>query len=312
MGTDHDQVKMSGDSNQECLNVPIYIVDAFTSKQFEGNPAAVCLIKPEMGLTTDEMQKIAKEMNLSETAFVSLTSGDFQSSHSFGLRWFTPTTEVPLCGHATLASAAVLFYEAENKSKEIKFNSLSGELTVQRKDKNFISLNFPLNPPEPMAIENVQKLLEVCIDNLSDIDEVQLSASGKLLICLKDTVTRDHLENMKPCISAMTSASPGDIVKGVGITIKGSVENGCIDLRGNCYDFISRYFAPWLGVPEDPVTGAWHTVAAAYWSKKLAKTQLYARQCSARGGDLWINVLDKRVLLSGEAVVNLRGTFSFF
>ncbi|KAK7003851.1 phenazine biosynthesis-like domain-containing protein [Biomphalaria glabrata] len=295
---------------REYLNIPMYIVDAFTSKPFEGNPAAICLINYEMGLTSDEMQKIAKEMNLSETAFVTLTKGDFQSSPSFGLRWFTPTTEVSLCGHATLASAAVLFNEAGNQCEQIHFDSLSGELTVERSQKDLITLNFPLNPPEPKNVKDFKALLEVCVDDLSDIDEIQLSATGKLLIRLKDSFRRDYLETMQPRTNEMIASLPDGLVKGVGITVKGSVENGSVDSEGNVYDFISRYFAPWLGIHEDPVTGSWHTVASAYWAKNLNKTNLYARQCSQRGGDLWIKVLDTRVTLSGKAVVNLRGQFT--
>ncbi|CAL1540516.1 unnamed protein product [Lymnaea stagnalis] len=301
-------VEISPINNGSTL-LSIYIVDAFTDVPFSGNPAAVCLVLPGQNITAKEMQKIGNEMNLSETAFVFLEKGDFQSANTFGLRWFTPTTEVDLCGHATLAASAVLFREKGNDCDKISFSTRSGELTVSRSEQNRIALNFPLNPPTPQILDDIKGLLKTCLKDLTIIQDVQLSATGKLLLRLKDCTTRNELEEMKPLVKDMVNAESSGLVKGVGLTIKGSPDNGCVDNKGQVYDFISRYFAPWLGIEEDPVTGAWHTVAAAYWAKELNKTSLYARQCSSRGGDLWLTVQDQRLILSGDAVINMRGTF---
>lgn len=296
---------MSGEQR----NIPLYMVDAFTKEAFAGNPAAVCLLESENVVSDAERQKLGAEMNLSETSFVvPENGGDFVSGSKFGLRWFTPTSEVDLCGHATLASAAVLFYEMGNQSDQLEFSSRSGPLYVTRSGKK-ISLNFPLNPPSPRGQEDLKRLLEICVGDLEMIQEVQLSKNSKLLIRLKDHVTRETIEKLEPQIGKMISTYNVGDIKGVGVTVRGSQANGCVDKEGNVYDFISRYFAPWLGIPEDPVTGSWHTVASAYWSKELDKSELYARQCSKRGGELWIKLDGQRVILSGEAVVNLRGRF---
>ncbi|XP_059163964.1 phenazine biosynthesis-like domain-containing protein 1 [Physella acuta] len=303
---------------KNCLDLPIFIVDAFTNRQFSGNPAAVCLlskIKTNIGcdvtLTDEQMQMIGREMNLSETAFVSPKEGDFISATEFFLRWFTPTTEVDLCGHATLATSAVLFHELGNPAGQLTFSTKSGDLSVNKSEDREISLNFPLNQPFPKSSEEFSRLIEVCLgDAALIVKDVQLSATGKLLLRLSDETTRDQLEKLKPNLDVMARVESTGLVKGVGITVKGSLENNCVDSEGKKYDFVSRYFAPWLGVNEDPVTGAWHTVVAPYWAKELNKNSLYARQCSTRGGDLRLQVEDKRVIISGKAVVNLRGTFT--
>uniref|UniRef100_A0A0B7AA64 Phenazine biosynthesis-like domain-containing protein n=2 Tax=Arion vulgaris TaxID=1028688 RepID=A0A0B7AA64_9EUPU len=149
---------MSGDVLP--LFVPIYVVDAFTERPFHGNQAAVCLVSPGQVLTDEQMQKVGTEMNLSETAFISLDKGDFVTANSFGLRWFTPTNEVDICGHATLASAAVLFKELGNSSSEITFASRSGPLVVKRFDQNKISLNFPEDTPTPVNLADFADLLK--------------------------------------------------------------------------------------------------------------------------------------------------------
>ncbi|XP_012934731.1 phenazine biosynthesis-like domain-containing protein 1 [Aplysia californica] len=298
--------KMSGEER----SIPIYTVDAFTGEPFAGNPAAVCLLDSESVLNDEERLKLGAEMNLSETSFVvPQNGGDFVNGSKFGLRWFTPTSEVDLCGHATLASAAVLFFDRGNKSERLEFASRSGPLYVT-KSGNKMSLNFPLNPPSPRDQDDIKNLLKISVGDLGLIQDVQLSnTTRKLLIRLRDDVTREALEKLEPLIGQMVPTYNTGEIKGVGITIKGSRENGCVDRDGNVYDFVSRYFAPWLGIPEDPVTGSWHTVAGAYWAKELGKTEMYARQCSRRGGEMWLKVDPQRVTMSGQAVINLKGTF---
>jgi PhzF family phenazine biosynthesis protein len=300
--------EMSGDLHP--LTFPLFIVDAFTKRAFNGNPAAVCLLSPGQVLKDEDMQRIAAEMNLSETAFVSLDKGDFTTANAFGLRWFTPAKEIDLCGHATLASAAVLFKVLDNSNTEITFASKSGPLTVRRFDSTKISLNFPEDLPSPVKRAVYENLLKVAIADQSIIQDIQLSQTGKLLVRLKDDVTRETLEALRPQTDKMIESESTKFVDGVGITLKGSPENGCVDTNGCAYDFVSRYFVPWYGVPEDHVTGAWHTVASSYWAKELNKSSLYARQCSQRGGDLWLKIDNQRVILIGESVVNLQGTFS--
>ncbi|XP_076318152.1 phenazine biosynthesis-like domain-containing protein isoform X3 [Tachypleus tridentatus] len=258
----------------------------------------------------DVKQKIATEMNLSETAFVlKLASSDeFKTASKFLLQWFTPTNEVPLCGHATLASAAVLFKCCGNKSDVLAFETLSGTLYASRQEEKVV-IDLPLNSPEPMVPNGIEKLLELTIGNVPYQDLQYSHTSKKLLIRLKDCVTRKELENLTPQTKLMVDAVPSGKVKGVIITLRGFSENGCSSRDGKAYDFVSRYFAPWNGIDEDPVTGSAHTVLGPYWSKELNKTSLYAHQCSARGGDLYLNIRsDGRVDIGGDAVIVLRGT----
>uniref|UniRef100_A0A0B7AB47 Phenazine biosynthesis-like domain-containing protein n=1 Tax=Arion vulgaris TaxID=1028688 RepID=A0A0B7AB47_9EUPU len=299
---------MSGDIFP--LSVPIYIVDAFTDRPFSGNPAAICLVSPGQVLTNEQMQRVGTEMNLPETAFISLDKGDFVTENVFGLRFFTPTVEIDLCGHATLASAAILFKELGNSSNEITFTSRSGPLTVKRFDKTKISLNLPENAPSPVNLADYKDLLKVTVTDECLVQDIQLSKTGLLIVRLKDDVTRETFEELNPQIDRMVEADVTKSLKGLGITLKGLRENGCVDSKGNVYDFVSRYFVPWIGVPEDPVTGSWHTVASPYWAKELNKVNLYAHQCSKRGGDLWLTVERERVILTGDSVINLRGMFS--
>ncbi|CAG5118115.1 unnamed protein product, partial [Candidula unifasciata] len=216
-------------------------------------------------LTDEQMQCIGAEMNLSETAFITLDKGDFVTANSFGLRWFTPATEVDLCGHATLASAAVLFKVLGNINDVITFTSRSGPLMVNRFDETKISLNFPENLPVSVVIVADESLIQ----------DIQLSNTGKLLVRLKDNVQREVLEAMKPQIDRMIESDRTGLVKGVGV------------FRGS----------------------SWHTVAGPYFARELNKTRFYARQCSKRGGDLWVTLDDQRVILTGESAVVLQGTF---
>jgi len=294
--------------------LPMFVVDAFTNKPFGGNPAAVCLVGTNQ-LSDEVLQKIAKEMNLSETAFI-LEKNEldtYSRGSCFGLRWFTPTCEVPLCGHATLASAAVLFNSKGNPSNEVTFETLSGNL-VARKEGSSICLDLPLNACEPMTDvdQTISRLIKTVVGELG-VKEVEYSkTTKKLLLCLQPSLTRKDLESLSPDYRAMMSAHSSGVVRGVIVTLQGTGSNGCVDSSGRVYDFVSRYFAPWVGIPEDPVTGSAHTVLASYWSSRLQKEDLYARQCSSRGGELTINVRrDNRVDIAGQAVQVLQGSLHF-
>ncbi|KAK3781504.1 hypothetical protein RRG08_054843 [Elysia crispata] len=292
------------------MAIPLYIVDAFTDKPFSGNQAAVCLLGPNQVMTDETMQNIAAEMNFSETVFVTLQKGSFRDASSFGIRWFTPTTEVDLCGHATLASAAVLFFKKGNGNDAITFHSRSGKLIVQRNEDDKIFLDFPADPPVKRNTEEFEGLLQACVKDLSLVHSVHLSKCGNLLVRLVDSYNRIDFEALKPHIDQMTGSESTGSVIGVGLTLRGSEDNGCVDIQGRVYDFVSRYFTPWRGIAEDPVTGSWHAVSACYWSKQLRKKSVYARQCSLRGGHLWVDVKGDRVLISGKAVINVEGTFT--
>ncbi|XP_071830055.1 phenazine biosynthesis-like domain-containing protein isoform X2 [Apostichopus japonicus] len=290
-------------------SLPIFTVDAFASKPFTGNPAAVCLIQ-NGDLSDDTKQKLAMEMNLSETAFVRiLQPGDsFEKSSNFELRWFTPKNEVKLCGHATVASAAVLFFCSGNQSDALTFKTKSGDLVAKR-SADRITISLPQNPPSDKVPKGVDKLIEITLDSASPFDvQYTPGANKELLLRVPDSCTREELEKMSPNPAAMMAAYKTGEVMGVIITLRGSQENGAVDEDGRVYDFISRYFAPWNGIDEDPVTGAAHTVLSPYWSNVLGKKEMYARQCSARGGNLEIKMRDDgRVDLSGTAKIVLEG-----
>ncbi|KAI8521191.1 hypothetical protein Bbelb_009450 [Branchiostoma belcheri] len=289
--------------------LPIFQVDAFTDEPFAGNPAAVCLLE-DVDLTDEHQQKIAAEMNLSETAYIRKLNleDDFSSSSKFGLRWFTPTNEVALCGHATLASAATLFYMMKNPSSQLTFQTLSGDLFARR-DRDFISLDLPENKTQPQDEEKYKDLIKATIGSLP-VQDLRFCSSvgGDLLVRIPDRITRKQFEEMKPDFQGMMAAHHDEIGDGVIVTLKGSVENGCVDEEGVLYDFVSRFFDPWSGLPEDPVTGSAHTVLASYWAEELGKTEFYARQCSERVGVLRVRLRgDGRVDIKGQAVVVTTG-----
>jgi len=252
-------------------------------------------------------------MNLSETAFILEKSEkeNYRTGSCFGLRWFTPTCEVPLCGHATLASAAILFNFAGNSNTQLTFETLSGNL-LARKEGGLICLDLPLNNSCPVADEDQAKLaylIKAVVGDLAVEDVEYSKTTKKLLLCLKPSVTREDLENLTPDLQAMMSAKSSRDVRGVIVTLQGTVSNGCLDANGTAYDFYSRYFAPWVGIPEDPVTGSAHTVLASFWSSRLNKKDLFARQCSSRGGELRIHVRqDNRVDIAGQTVIVLQGS----
>jgi len=270
--------------------IPVYHVDAFTDEPFRGNPAAVCLLQHRY--EDHILQSIAVEMNLSETAFLYHTEEKpLKDSKAFSLRWFTPKTEVPLCGHATLATAAVLFYDIDILTTEIAFETKSGRL-IAKKDRNGILLDFPIDEPVPINPDR-ELLKAIGIANFKNA--VYAKRTKKLLMHLLNGET---LKNLKPDFEHMKSIPTKEDIKGVIVTSEGHPP----------YDFVSRYFAPWVGINEDPVTGAAHTVLAPYWSKILGKREMLAYQASSRGGKLIVRLHAKdRVDLIGKAVIVSKG-----
>jgi PhzF family phenazine biosynthesis protein len=245
-----------------------YQIDAFTETLFRGNPAAVCPLDDWLEDTL--LQAIAAENNLSETAFF------VPRGERFALRWFTPTAEVDLCGHATLAAAYVLFEVLGHRAAEVRFDTRSGELVVRR-DGAELAMDFPARMPK--ACEAPAALLE------------GLGATALEVLAADDYIAVLESEaQVRAVVPQFAVLSTLDL-RGVGITA-----------RGSDVDFVSRFFAPRVGVPEDPVTGSLHCALAPYWSTRLARTRLAARQVSRRGGTLRCELAGDRVILYGRAV----------
>jgi PhzF family phenazine biosynthesis protein len=257
--------------------LPIYQVDAFTDRPFAGNPAAVCPL--ESWLPAETMQAIAAENNLAETAFFVAKSGN-----EYEIRWFTPAVEVELCGHATLASAHVLYNHLGFAEEEIVFHSRSGPLRVSRATEGRLTLDFPARPPKPLSIHP-----DGLLDGLR-ATPLQMLA-GPDLVCLFSTEA--EVRAIHPDMAHLAKVE----YRAVIVTAPGS----------DGVDFVSRFFGPRVGVPEDPVTGSAHTTLVPYWAERLNKTTFHARQVSPRGGDLWCELRGDRVLMSGHAVTYLRG-----
>jgi PhzF family phenazine biosynthesis protein len=263
----------------EALPLPmkLFQVDSFTSQMFKGNPAGVCILSHE--IPEETMQAIAMEMNLSETAFVC------PKDHEYKLKWFTPTNEVALCGHATLAAAHVLFNHVGIKTPEIKFRTMSGILTA-RKSSGGIMLDFPVGNPEPAELpEAIFESLGISRDDIEAT--LFCNTRKKFLVHLRNSAM---ISKIKPDFGRMLEYQPAELI-GLIITAK-----------GESHDFISRFFAPWVGVNEDPVTGSSHTVLAPYWGKILGKTKMTAYQASKRGGEMTVEMKGDRVFLTGKAV----------
>ena len=261
------------------MKIPLFQVDAFTDRAFRGNPAAVCLLD---GWIPDHvMQSIAAENNLSETAFlVKKGYGIYE------LRWFTPATEVDLCGHATLASAYVLFDVVKEVSEEVIFITRSGELRVHV-DNGVFYMDFPARPPEPL-------LKPPGLITSLKIEPTEVLKARDLLVVYD---VQDVVKTIEPDFSALTALSRDLNVLGIIVTAPG---NGKID-------FVSRFFAPIVGVPEDPVTGSAHCTLVPYWARRLGKSELVAYQASKRGGELFCRYCGDRVVIGGKAVLFARG-----
>jgi PhzF family phenazine biosynthesis protein len=250
-------------------------IDAFTDIAFKGNPAAVCILDRERDAAW--MQDVAKEMNLSETAFL------LHHADGFGLRWFTPAVEVALCGHATLASAHALWEERVLET-DARFHTLSGLLTATR-NGDLIELDFPAKAEEPA--EAPPLLLEA-------LGAKPVYVGRNQFDYLVEVGSEEELRALDPDHARLRTIP----VRGVIVTARSS------DPR---FDFVSRFFAPGSGVDEDPVTGSAHCALTPYWSKKLGKAEMTAYQASARGGVVHVRLAGDRVKLGGHAVTVLRG-----
>jgi PhzF family phenazine biosynthesis protein len=257
------------------MRIPIFQVDAFTRHRFGGNPAAVM---PMESFLPDEMlQAIAAENNLSETAFLVRADGDYQ------LRWFTPLVEVPLCGHATLASGAVVMERLEPGRDRVVFHSKSGPLTVRSERQGYV-MDLPARPSEKIAPP-----ADLASALGAEPVEVTLNQFNYMAIFDNEKLVRE----LAPDMAALARMDrPGVIVSAAS--------------TGD-YDFISRYFAPAKGIPEDPVTGAAHCMLTPYWAKRLGKNEFRAFQASRRGGEVGCRLIQDRVELQGECVFYLEG-----
>lgn len=259
------------------MGIRLIQVDAFTDKPFAGNPAAVCVLSEPAD--AEWMQKVAAEMNLSETAFL------LEAEDGFNLRWFTPAVEVDLCGHATLASAHVLWeFGYLEPAAQARFHTRSGLLTAERQG-DWIELNFPAQPPEPASAP----------DLLREGLGVELKYVGKNQFdYLVEVGSEEIVREMQPDFGVLKKLP----VRGVIVTsLAASPE----------YDFVSRFFAPAAGVNEDPVTGSAHCCLAPFWNARLKKNEFVAYQASARGGVVRVRLAGERVCLGGQAVTVLRG-----
>ena len=255
------------------MEISLYQIDAFASELFEGNPAAVCPLTE--WLPDETMQSIAAENNLSETAFF------VPKANGYHIRWFTPVSEVDLCGHATLATAYVLFNIFGYKNDKIEFDSKSGILAVMR-DNDWLVMDFPAQPPAPCDIpkEIVKAFNTEPIECLKSED----------LIAVYEREIDIEMEN--PDFEQLKKLDS----RGVIITAKSTR-----------YDFVARFFAPKYGIPEDPVTGSAYTQLAPYWASKIGLKKFSVKQLSSRGGELTCEMVDDRVLIAGKAIKYLEG-----
>jgi len=256
------------------MTLSLYVVNAFTNKPFAGNPAAVCPL--DARLPDDTMQSIAAQNNLSETAFFVKEGDDYR------IRWFTPACEAKLCGHATLASAYVLFNELQYEGAVLRFESKSGSLTVSR-DEDRLALNFPVWKLQPA-------------DNIDAVAGAIGQAPAKICYGGDDLIAilenESQVVNIKPDFSLVKNLRARGLI---------------VTAPGDKVDFVSRFFAPAAGIPEDPVTGSAHCALTPYWSAELGKTKLTARQVSARGGDLICELQGERVKIAGNAQLYAKG-----
>jgi PhzF family phenazine biosynthesis protein len=257
------------------MTLSIYQADAFTRKLFGGNPAAVCPL-PEW-LPDATMQQIAGENNLAETAFF------VPKGHEYELRWFTPELEIDLCGHATLATAHVIFTHLGYQADVVNFHTMkAGKLTVTRKN-DLYTLDFPSRVPEQVPVP------EGLLEALGGPTPVEVLRSRDYMVVYGSEA---EVRAIKPDFTALSR------IDGIGVIVTA---------KGDDCDFVSRFFAPGAGIPEDPVTGSAHCNLIPYWAGKLGKTELHAFQISQRKGELWCTLEGDRVLMSGHAVTYLKG-----
>lgn len=259
------------------MKLRIYQIDAFAQKLFTGNPAAVVPLKK--WIPEELMQQIAMENNLAETAFFVPSEN---KGADYDIRWFTPALEINLCGHATLASAYVLFDLLKRKNKKVVFHSKSGLLTVTKKKKR-LELDFPSWPPE-----RIDEYPAELISSLGDPEILGVYQNREYMV---ELVNEEAVRRCKPDFSLMNKVDRMVIITAPGKEV----------------DFVSRFFAPTAGINEDPVTGSAHSQLIPFWSDKLGKQVMQAKQLSARGGDIYCEQKGERVIMGGECVFYLKG-----
>jgi PhzF family phenazine biosynthesis protein len=257
------------------MKISIYQADAFTDELFGGNPAAICPL--DNWLPDEVMQKIAIENNLAETAFFVKTNNGYK------LRWFTPEYEIDLCGHATLASAHILFTELGYKGNTINFETIKAGILSVTKEGDKYAMDFPSRPA--IHIEPPIGLAEA----LSEKQPIEVLRSRDYFLVYEN---EDDIKEIIPDFFALSKMDT------VGVIVTAPGKN---------VDFVSRFFAPGAGIPEDPVTGSAHCNLIPYWADKLGKNQLHAYQLSARKGELWCELAGERVIIKGKAVTYLKG-----
>ena len=264
----------------------IFQVDAFASEKFKGNPAAVCILPDDYQANEEWMQHLASEMNLSETAFVQgegLSKKVKKGGCVLSLRWFTPQTEVDLCGHATLATAHILWEEGYLDKKEIAlFDTRSGQLEVKLND-SFMTMNFPVDSVAPCKEP-------VGLDMALGCSILGTYSAGQDL--LVEVASEKVVGGLSPILQQLSVLSVRCII---------------VTAKGDSVDFVSRVFGPAVGIDEDPVTGSTHCSLTPFWSERLGKTKMKAKQLSQRGGDLSVEMLGDRVYVSGEAITVFKG-----
>jgi PhzF family phenazine biosynthesis protein len=259
------------------MKLPIFQIDAFTNRLFGGNPAAVCPLKE--WLPDETLLNIAKENNLAETAFFI-----HKSKNEFHLRWFTPEIEMDLCGHATLASAYVIFNCLDYSFEEVVFSSMSGELKVKKID-NQLEMDFPSRPPKPSSLAN----------SISSALSIQPTNTYK---------ARDYMllyDSEEDILNLEVNAA---LLEGVNLDPGGII----VTAQGKKFDFVSRFFTPGAAVFEDPVTGSAHCSLTPFWSERLNKEELFACQLSERKGELFCRLDNNRVFIKGSAIKYLEGS----
>ncbi len=255
------------------MKIPYFHVDAFAARTFGGTPAGVCLL--DSWLDDATLLSIAAENRHSETAFLVARGADYD------LRWFTPTVEMDLCGHATLAAAFVIFTQVDRQRTSVRFHSRSGELSVAR-DGELLTLDFPSRPAAACAAPDA-------LARGLGARPVEVFKSRDYLVVFND---KAEVRALKPDFATIAQLDCTGII---------------CTARGTDCDFVSRFFAPQAGVDEDPVTGSAHCTLIPFWAARLGKTKLFARQVSQRGGELFCELASYRVLIGGKAVLYLRG-----
>ncbi|CAJ0936498.1 unnamed protein product, partial [Mesorhabditis belari] len=304
---------------------PAFLIDAFTNTKFAGNQAAK--------LADQEYQRIAAEFNLSETTYpVSLEEGkDFKTGSLFSLRWFTPTDEVPLCGHATLATSHVLFYEIGNANASLTFRTLSGDLIVKKADPQRVVMDFPQYSIAYIPLSNLDSpfkqlfpefteanlamfqaiVKELIPENLKVIGVTIGIKAKKLLIVLDSETTSAEFATIHKNHPLIEIHPEGCTVRGVIVTMapKNPEKQGFVDVNGRPFDYVCRYFAPWVGIAEDPATGSAQCALGPFWARVFERKQLYGLQAyPGRGAQFDVTLEENdRISITGKAVTVLRG-----